>query len=93
MHVFTDQMIGLSYECESIFRRLETHFGDKLVVDKVMAVLVRDVYDSVNPDDLALGSEVAIKRYSYHLAEIYRNMPIPMERCFFSISATSPLGH
>ena len=52
---FTDPMMGLSYECEPIFRKLETHFAGKIDFHYVMSLLVRDVYELVDPDDLKLG--------------------------------------
>ncbi|MBR6889302.1 MAG: hypothetical protein IKN16_12805 [Selenomonadaceae bacterium] len=42
---FTDPMMGLSYECEPIFRKLETHFDGKIEFHYVMSLLVRDVYE------------------------------------------------
>ncbi len=58
---FTDPMMGLSYECEPIFRKLETHFPNKIDFHYVMSLLVRNVYDFVDPDDLKRGKNVAIK--------------------------------
>ncbi|MBQ6131706.1 MAG: DsbA family protein [Selenomonadaceae bacterium] len=68
---FTDPMMGLSYECEPIFRKLETHFASRIDFHYVMSLLVRDVYELVDPDDLKLDKEVAIKKYNARLAEIY----------------------
>ena len=42
---FTDPMMGLSYEYEPIFRKLETHFGGKIEFHYVMSLLIRDVYE------------------------------------------------
>ncbi|MBQ7609011.1 MAG: DsbA family protein [Desulfovibrionaceae bacterium] len=84
---FTDPMMGLSYEMEPIFRRLETHYPNLITFQNCMALLVRDVYDFVNPADLALGKEIALERYLPRLAAIYRaeeaisHMPICMEIC------------
>ena len=58
---FTDPMMGLSYECEPIFRKLETHFADKVEFRYVMSGLVRDVYQFVDPDDLKRGKSFAIR--------------------------------
>ena len=69
---FTDPMMGLSYECEPIFRKLETHFAGRIEFYYIMSLLVRDVYELVDPDDLKFGKEVAIKNYNAKLAEIYR---------------------
>ena len=70
---FTDPMMGLSYECEPIFRKLETHFAGKIEFHYVMSLLVRDVYDLIDPDDLRRGKEFAIKNYNARLAEIYES--------------------
>ena len=58
---FTDPMMGLSYECAPIFRKLETHFADEIEFHFVMSLLVRDVYELFAPDDLKLGKATAIK--------------------------------
>ena len=61
---FTDPIMGLSYECEPIFRRLETHFAGDVEFKFVMSLLVRNVYELVNPLDIEIGKEVAIKNYN-----------------------------
>lgn len=82
--VFTDPMMGLSYECEPMFRRLETHFSGQIEFKYVMSGLVRDVYQFVDKRDLALGKTEAIRRYNTRLAKIYEDeeaisgMPINM---------------
>lgn len=93
---FTDPIMGLSYECEPIFRKLETHFAGKIEFHYVMSLLVRDVYELVDPDDLKIGKEVAIKNYNAKLAEIYRmeeglgRLPINMDGFqLFSVNETS----
>lgn len=93
---FTDPMMGLSYECEPILRKLETHFAGKIDFHFVMSLLVRDVYEFVDPDDLKFGKEVAIKNYNARLAEIYRTeenlggLPINMDSFeLFSVNETS----
>ena len=93
---FTDPMMGLSYECEPIFRKLETHFAGKIEFHYIMSLLVRDVYELVDPDDLKFGKEVAIKNYNAKLAEIYRleedlgGLPINMDGFnLFSVNETS----
>lgn len=81
---FTDPMMGLSYECEPIFRKLETHFADRIEFHYVMSGLVRNVYDFVHPDDLSKGKDIAIRNYNARLAKIYEHeesimgMPINM---------------
>ena len=93
---FTDPMMGLSYECEPIFRKLETHFAGKIDFHFVMSLLVRDVYEFIDPDDLKFGKEVAIKNYNARLAEIYRTeenlggLPINMDSFeLFSVNEMS----
>ena len=95
---FTDPMMGLSYECEPIFRKLETHFADNVDFKYLMNVLVKNVYDLVNPADLAASKELAIKNYNSKLAKIYESeenitgMPINMTNFnLFSIDNTSSL--
>lgn len=95
---FTDPMMGLSYECEPIFRKLETHFEGNIEFKVIMSGLVRDVYDFVNPNDLIYGKEEAIKRYNVKLAKIYEseetisNMPINMTNFhLFSTAETSSI--
>lgn len=82
---FTDPMMGLSYESMPVFRKLETHFGDRIVFGTKMAGLVRDVYDLVDYNDLKMyGKTVALNKYKAKLAEIYlqeeriAHMPIIM---------------
>lgn len=94
--IFTDPMMGLSYESEPFFRKLETHFGDRIEVQPIMSGLVRNVYDFVNPNDLTVGEHYAIERYLPSLAAIYNaeraisGMPIAMEKLeLFSTERTS----
>lgn len=82
---FTDPMMGLSYESMPVFRKLETHFGDRIVFGTKMAGLVRNVYDLVDYNDLKMyGKKVALNKYKAKLAEIYlqeeqiSHMPIIM---------------
>lgn len=81
---FTDPMMGLSYECKPIFRKLETHFEGKIEFQYIMAGLVKNVYDFVDKQDLLKGEDYAIKTYNKKLAKIYEseeainNMPINM---------------
>ncbi len=95
---FTDPMMGLSYESEPVFRRLETHYGTSVKFKYAMGLLVRDVYDFVNPADLASGKAVAIERYNTRLAKIYESeeaisgMPINMQGfALFDVEHTSTL--
>ena len=79
---FTDPMMGLSWEYEPTFRKLETHF--QIEFRYTMSVLVPDVYRLVNPDALKISKEFAIKKYNERLAKIYESeeaisgMPINM---------------
>ena len=82
---FTDPMMGLSYESMPVFRKLETHFGDRIVFGTKMAGLVRNVYDLVDYNNLKMyGKKVALNKYKAKLAEIYlqeeriAHMPIIM---------------
>ena len=80
-------MMGLSYELEPIFRKLETHFGEKIIFKNVMSVLVKNVLDFVNPADLSVSIEFALEKYLVKLAKIYEDeeiitgMPIFMKKC------------
>ena len=95
---FTDPMMGLSYECEPIFRKLETHFRGDIEFKYLMCVLVKDVYDLVSQSDLSVSKELAIKNYNTKLAKIYESeeaisgMPIIMNNFqLFSVDNTSSL--
>lgn len=83
--VFTDPMMGLSYESEPILERLQTAYGDRLEIRYVMSVLVRDVSDFMTPEERALEPEAGIRRYCQRLAQIYKSeesiggLPINME--------------
>lgn len=95
---FTDPMMGLSYECEPIFRKLETHFAGRIEFRYVMSGLVRNVYDFVDPSDMPQGKDVAIRNYNARLAKIYESeegimgMPINMTNFhLFSTEHTSSM--
>ncbi len=86
--IFTDPMMGLSYECQPVFDRLCAHYGEKLEVRHVMAGLVRDVSDFMTPQErdlLARDEEEGIRVYCRRLAQIYKSeesiggLPINME--------------
>lgn len=82
--IFTDPMMGLSYESEPFFRKLETHFQQQIQFRYVMSGLVRNVYDFVDPEDLKVSQEYALEKYMLQLAAIYKSeenitgMPINM---------------
>lgn len=90
---FTDPMMGLSYECEPIFRKIETHFAGKVEFHYVMSGLVRNVYELITPDELAHGKATAIKIYNARLAEIYRSEEglggLPINMTGFELFSTS----
>ena len=94
---FTDPMMGLSYESEPVFRKLETHFDDNIEFQYLMNVLVRDVFELVDSSDLFISKELAVKNYNAKLAKIYESeesisdMPINMKdfRLFSTENTTS----
>ena len=87
MTIFTDPMMGLSYESEPVIRQLETHFSELLDIRYAMCVLVGDVRHFMIPDDMAETPELTLRNYNHRLASIYRKeeeingMPIAMEEC------------
>ena len=82
---FTDPMMGLSYECEPTFRKLETNFGNKIEFRYNMSLLVRDVQDFMMPEELSMPLKEGLIRYNKRLAKIYKNeeelggLPMSME--------------
>ena len=85
MTVFTDPMMGLSYESEPIIEHLQRQYGDKFSLRYVMSVLVRDVSDFMTPEERAMGPEEGVSRYCERLAKIYKSeesvggLPVNME--------------
>ncbi len=83
--VFTDPMMGLSYESQPMLDALKEKYGSRLVIDYRMSVLVRDVSDFMTPEERALPPEIGIPRYNLRLAGIYKgeepigNLPMNME--------------
>ena len=83
--VFTDPMMGLSYESEPILERLQAEYGNRLELRYVMSVLVRDVSDFMTFEERAMEPEAGIRRYCKRLAQIYKSeeniggLPINME--------------
>lgn len=71
LYVFTDPMMGLSYEAEPVLEKLKEHCGDNLQIRYVMAGLVRDVSDFMTPEELALPPAEGIRNYNKRLAQIY----------------------
>lgn len=68
---FTDPMMGLSWEMEPVYRKLETHCGESVSFRYRMGLLVADVMRLVDPRDLPLGKDEAIRRYDDRLAQTY----------------------
>lgn len=88
--VFTDPMMGLSYESEPILERLQREYGGRIEFRYVMSVLVRDVSDFMLPEERAMPPEAGIRRYCARLADIYKSevaiggLPINMDGfCLF----------
>lgn len=73
MTVFTDPMMGLSYESEPILEALSARYGEQLQIRFVMSVLVRDVSDFMTPSERALPPEQGIPLYCKRLARIYKS--------------------
>lgn len=71
--VFTDPMMGLSYESEPIMDALAEKYGEELVIRYVMSLLVRDVSDFMTPAERALPPEQGIPLYCKRLAQIYKS--------------------
>ena len=83
--VFTDPMMGLSYESEPILDALARRYGERLSIRYVMSVLVRDVRDFMTGAERALPPEEGVPLYCKRLALIYKSeepiggLPINME--------------
>lgn len=83
--IFTDPMMGLTYECTPVFDRLKNHYGDQLEIKYIMAGLVRDVSDFMTPEERALEPVESVRTYCRRLAQIYKSeepiggLPINME--------------
>ena len=95
---FTDPMMGLSYECEPIFRKLETHFAGQIEFKYSMGLLVRNVYELCDCNELAQSPALGLHHYNARLAKSYESeesisgLPINMDGfCLFSTEETSSL--
>lgn len=73
MTVFTDPMMGLSYESEPIIDHLKEEYGERLELRYVMSLLVRDVSDFMTPEERVLEPEEGIRTYCRRLAGIYKS--------------------
>ena len=69
--IFTDPMMGLSYESEPMLARLRDMYRGRIEFWYVMCLLVRDVADFMLPEELAMDPESGIRRYCKRLAGIY----------------------
>ena len=94
--VFTDPMMGLSYESEPIIEKLQHEYADSIEINYVMSLLVRDVSDFMTPEESSLPPEEGIKRYNKRLAGIYKSeesiggLPINMDGfCLFDLNHRS----
>ncbi|MBE5775029.1 MAG: DsbA family protein [Clostridiales bacterium] len=88
--VFTDPMMGLSYESEPIMERLKKEYAGRIEFRYVMSLLVKDVADFMLPVERAMEPEAGICRYCERLAGIYKSeesiggLPINMDGfCLF----------
>lgn len=73
IEVFTDPMMGLSYEHEPVLDRLHDMYGEELEIRYVMAGLVRDVSDFMNEEELSMEPAEGIRTYCRRLALIYKS--------------------
>lgn len=71
--VFTDPMMGLSYESEPILDALSRRYGERLTIRYMMSVLVRDVSDFMTSAERALPPEEGVPLYCKRLAQIYKS--------------------
>lgn len=83
--VFTDPMMGLSYEHEPVLMQLRQEYREKLGIQYVMSGLVRDVSDFMTTEERMLPAKEGIRQYNSRLAGIYLdeipvgNLPMNME--------------
>ena len=94
--VFTDPMMGLSYESEPIIDRLQQEYEGRIEIRYVMALLVRDISDFMLPEEREMDPEAGILRYCKRLAGIYKSeesiggLPIRMDGfCLFDMGHRS----
>lgn len=73
IEVFTDPMMGLSYEHEPVLDRLRDMYGEEPEIRYVMAGLVRDVSDFMNEEELSTEPAEGIRTYCRRLALIYKS--------------------
>ncbi len=90
VNVFTDPMMGLSYESEPILEKLKCEYAEIIEFEYVMSLLVRDVKDFMTAEEKAMEPETGIAVYCKRLAKIYKSeesighLPMNMEGfCLF----------
>ena len=69
--LFSDPMMGLAYECEPTLDRLVERYGNRIVLEHAMVVLVRDVSDFMTAEECSLAPHEGLARYNERLAGIY----------------------
>ncbi|OOF51834.1 hypothetical protein BKK54_02320 [Rodentibacter genomosp. 1] len=70
--IFTDPMMGLSYESVPFLAKIETHFSGQIEIQTKMAGLVRDVRHFMIAEDFRDGEILALEHYNRRLAHIYQ---------------------
>ena len=60
--IFTDPMMGLSYESEPMLARLRDMYRGRIEFRYVMYLMVRDVADYMLPEELAMEQDLAFAR-------------------------------
>ncbi|OOF56660.1 hypothetical protein [Rodentibacter genomosp. 2] len=70
--IFTDPMMGLSYESAPFLAKIETHFSGQIEIQTKMAGLVRDVRHFMIAEDFRDGEARALEHYNCRLAHIYQ---------------------
>lgn len=71
LSVFTDPMMGISYEHEPVLHKLRNYFKRQIEIRYIMAGLVRDVSDFMLPEEKSMNPEDGIHAYNKRLARIY----------------------
>ncbi|MEE1228051.1 MAG: DsbA family protein [Lachnospiraceae bacterium] len=67
--IFTDPILALSYESEPIFRKLETHFKDKLKIQYAMGMEIDNIRKYINHTESSVNDEHAVERANKAIAE------------------------
>lgn len=83
--IFTDPMMGLSYEMEPVMERLRGQYREQVEFHYCMGLLVPDIHRFMTAEELALPQEEGFAQYNRRLAGIYQReeeiggVPIHME--------------